>query len=474
MPASTLDADYLVIGAGAMAMAFVDTLLSEDPDATVLMVDRHHRPGGHWNHAYPFVRLHQPSEWYGVASRELSQGTRDATGFNAGLYGLASGAQVLAYYDQVMQQRFLPSGRVRWLAMSEVSAGTDGVHSVRSLTNGSTQRISVRRKVVDATHAQTAVPSTHPPKYTIGPGVNCVPLNRLPDIGRPHAAYTVVGSGKTGMDAILWLLENGVAPERIRWVMPRDAWLMNRANFQPGLENFERNIGSNIGQFDAIAEAASVPDLFARLEAAELLMRIDPTVEPSTFRCAVVSKAELAQLRRIDDVVRLGHLRGIEAAQIVLDHGNVPADPDTLYIDCSASAIVMPPVLPVFEPGRINLFMVRTCQPLFSAALIAYVESHVTDPAEKNALCTVVPSPEKPIDWLRMWAVTLANTARWRQHAGLQAWIVQCRLNVIAVYLRGVKPDDTERLALLHHMGARAGEAGARLPALLASATARP
>ena len=69
----------------------------------------------------------------------------------------------------------------------------------------------MRKKVVNATHAQTAVPSTHPPKYAVAAGVNCVPLNRLPQITRPHAAYTVVGSGKTGMDAILWLLENGVA-----------------------------------------------------------------------------------------------------------------------------------------------------------------------------------------------------------------------------------------------------------------------
>ena len=239
MPTSALETDYLVIGAGATAMAFVDTLLSEDADATVLMVDRHHRPGGHWNDAYPFVRLHQPSEWYGVASRELSHGTRDAIGFNAGLYGLASGAQVLAYFDQVMQQRFLPSGRVRWLPMSEIRTYETGVHDVRSLMSGARQQVSVHRKVVDATHARTAVPSTHAPKYMLGPGVYCVPLNRLPDISRPHAAYAVVGSGKTGMDAILWLLENGVAPERIRWVMPRDAWLMNRANFQPGLENFE-------------------------------------------------------------------------------------------------------------------------------------------------------------------------------------------------------------------------------------------
>ncbi len=470
MTTPPLEADYLVIGAGATAMAFVDTLLSEQADATVLMVDRQHRPGGHWNHAYPFVRLHQPSEFYGVASRELSHGVKDVSGFNAGMYGLASGAQVLAYFDQVMQERFLPSGRVQWLPMSEYAAGADGAHQVRSLTSGDSRPVVVRRKVVDVTHAQTAVPATHPPKYAVAAGVNCVPVNRLPDIGRPHAAYTVVGSGKTGMDAILWLLENGVAPSRIRWVMPRDAWLLNRANFQPGIENYERSIGSNIGQLEAIAEASSVADLFARLEARELLLRIDTGVSPTTFRCAVVSQTELEQLRRIQDIVRLGHVRRIEPTQIVMDKGTLPADPDTLNVDCSAAAIVMPPALPVFEGDRINLLMVRTCQPLFSAAVIAYVESHVADPAEKNALCAVVPSPEKPIDWLRMWAVNLSNMGRWRQHAGLSAWLMQCRLNGIAVYLRGVQPGDTARLALLQQLGAKGAAAAARMPALLAAA----
>ena len=101
---------YLVVGAGATAMSFVDTLLSET-DADVTMVDRRYRPGGHWNDAYPSVRLHQPSASYRVCSRELSNWTKDKTGLNQGLYGLASGAEVLAHFEQVLQDRFLPSGR---------------------------------------------------------------------------------------------------------------------------------------------------------------------------------------------------------------------------------------------------------------------------------------------------------------------------------------------------------------------------
>ncbi len=68
---TTLETDYLVVGAGAMGMAFTDTLVTET-DAQVVIVDRGHAPGGHWNRAYPFVRLHQPSAYYGVNSRVLA------------------------------------------------------------------------------------------------------------------------------------------------------------------------------------------------------------------------------------------------------------------------------------------------------------------------------------------------------------------------------------------------------------------
>src|SRR5882757_2117161 len=118
----TIEADYLVVGAGAMGMAFADTLVSET-NATVVVVDRNHQPGGHWTAAYPFVRLHQPSAYYGVNSRGLGSDTIDHSGLNAGYYELASGAEVCAYYDAVLRQRLLPTGRVTYLPMSEYLGG---------------------------------------------------------------------------------------------------------------------------------------------------------------------------------------------------------------------------------------------------------------------------------------------------------------------------------------------------------------
>jgi len=43
-----LEATHFVVGAGAMGMAFVDTLIHEDPNARVVLVDCEAQPGGHW------------------------------------------------------------------------------------------------------------------------------------------------------------------------------------------------------------------------------------------------------------------------------------------------------------------------------------------------------------------------------------------------------------------------------------------
>lgn len=101
--ATLLEVDYLVVGAGAMGMAFVDTLLTES-DKTVAMVDRNARPGGracnsrefwslesltcpgHWITSYDYVRLHQPSAYYGVNSTPLGINEIDRSGWNEGLY----------------------------------------------------------------------------------------------------------------------------------------------------------------------------------------------------------------------------------------------------------------------------------------------------------------------------------------------------------------------------------------------------
>jgi hypothetical protein len=115
----TIETDYLVVGCGAAGMAFTDALVT-DSGADVVMVDRRHAPGGHWHDAYPFVRLHQPSAYYGVNSMPLGSEAIDRCGPNQGFYERANAPEICAYFDRVMQQRLLPSGRVRYFPMCDV------------------------------------------------------------------------------------------------------------------------------------------------------------------------------------------------------------------------------------------------------------------------------------------------------------------------------------------------------------------
>jgi hypothetical protein len=434
---ATIEADYLVIGAGATAMAFVDTLIGETA-ASVVMVDRFHSPGGHWNSAYPFVRLHQPSAYYGVNSRKLGSDTIDSAGLNEGFYELASGAEVCAYFDAVMQKQLLPTGRVSYFPMSEYLG--DG----RIRTLGDDVHVTARR-TVDSTFVGITVPSMRRPPYEVAADVDCIPPNDLPKY-EARDRYVIVGAGKTAMDTCLWLLCHGIAPDRLTWIKPRDSWLLNRANIQPGPQFTKKVLADVTGQLKAVGQAESVDDLFARLADAESLLRIDETVDPDMYRCAIVTLAELEQLRQIDNLVRMGHVQAIEKGRVVLDGGTVAVAGSTLYIDCTAVGLGRGEVTAVFDGDRITLQTVRTCQPVFSAALIAHVEATYADDDTRNALCQPILNPKVPLDWLRMMHTYNENQIRWFDEPGVMAWLDSARLNVLSHSTAKVSPRAREKI----------------------------
>jgi hypothetical protein len=443
-----LDTDYLVIGAGTAGLAFVDTLIDHS-DAQITLVDERGLPGGHWNDAYPFVALHQPSAFYGVNSTLLGSGAKDRFGPNEGLYELASGPEICAYFQRVMQQRLLPSGRVdyrpltRWLG--------DG--QVESLLSGRRTTVNVRRKVVDARYLSPAIPSTHRPRFEVEEGVNLVPPNALPALWRDAAAgprrFAILGAGKTAMDAAVWLLRAGAEPDSITWVVPRDAWLIARITTQPGPEFFEHSIGGQAAQLEAFAQATSVPDLFLRLEACGQLLRIDTTRTPSMFHLATIAPGEVEILRRIDKVVRLGRVQRLARDEMHLEQGRVPVAPGTVFVDCTASAVEERPVQRTFQDGLIVLQMLRLPQPAFSAALTAYVEANYADDAAKNRLCTTVPFPHRLEDYPKAMLASLWNQGQWGQDKALRGWIRDSRLDGFGRLLSGIAPDDHHKQATL-------------------------
>ncbi|MFT6269302.1 MAG: hypothetical protein ACJAVV_002127 [Alphaproteobacteria bacterium] len=450
-------------------MAFADTLLSET-SATITIVDRFHKPGGHWNSAYPFVTLHQPSSFYGVNSRELSKGKKDEVGLNKDLNELATGAEVSAYFDDVMREQFLPTGRVKYFPMCDYTG--DG--NFTSRLTGQEHHVNVNTKTIDATYLNTTVPSTHTPNFKVDSGVQFMPLNDLPKITSPPAGYVVVGGGKTGIDAIIFLLEKQVNPDNITWIMSRDAWLIDRIHTQPTEEFFIDSIGNQANQIEAIASSTSIDDMFHRLEDSGVLLRIDTTVWPSMFHGATVSQMELAQLRRVKNIVRLGRVTQIKIDKIVLVEGEIATSSEHIHVDCSASAISNLKMKPIFEGNLITPQTVRSYQPVFSAAFIAHVEASYPNNEVKNKICNVVPLPNTINDWVRLTAAFMKNQHIWGQDQELRAWLLENRLDGFSNLVRNVQEHETDKIAILKRLKGTSPAAMGKLQAYIAQIHGQP
>ncbi len=170
-----VDVDYLVVGAGAMGMGFVDALI-DHADVRVALVDRRDGVGGHWRHAYPFVRLHQSSTFYGVASRVLGGGRLQTTGPEAGLHERADQPTICAYYEQVLAERMVGPGRVEFFPGCDYLGGRTFV----SLESGERFEVPDRCRVVDARYLAPDIPAETPPRFGVAEGVHVIPVNDLP------------------------------------------------------------------------------------------------------------------------------------------------------------------------------------------------------------------------------------------------------------------------------------------------------
>ncbi len=465
-----IETDYLVVGAGASGLAFADTLVTET-DVEVTLIDRRPAPGGHWLHAYPFVRLHTPSAYYGVNSLPLGEDRIDRRGENAGFYERATGAEVRDYFAAVAA-RLTGTGQVRILTGHEHVGHNANGELVRDVHSGVLHHVTVRRKLVDARYLEASIPATHSPMFKVAVGARSVPVNDLPAVADSAALYAVLGSGKTAVDACMWLLDHDVDPGRIRWVRPRDAWFHDRADFQP-LEQVGAIIASIALDAEAGARAADVDELFQRLEESGRLARIDPSEPATMYRSTMLSARELQALRQIEDVVRLGRARLIEADRIVLERGEVETGREVLHVDCTACGLRDAPATPIFGPGRIVLQQVRHNSPTFNAALTGFVEAHIDNDDDKNRLCPPNPYPHSTGEWPRMMSRTWRTERRWRHSPELHAWVRKSRLNLLrALPDHAAEPDVQAALkryqthvdAAIERLTDLAGETSRRAP----------
>jgi len=391
----TLQCDYLVVGAGAAGMSFVDTILTEHPSATVVIVDQNSQPGGHWTKAYPFVKLHQPSCWYGVNSLTLGKHLNRKGNEIYDVNDRATGAELLEYY-QTVRDTFEASGRVRCFFDATYKFDeTRSKHTIVVMSNTSTtsHRFTVNcGKLVTVTSGVT-VPSMREPLIPVDESASFVPPNDVPSSVKSgkYSNYIVFGNGKTGVDAITNLLvEQNIHPSKITWVISRDVWYWLRESMKDC-----HKMMNSFGQ--KMVSAKSVKKGFLTLEAKGLLVRLDPRRSyPEVCKSAVIDSNDLTAIRSIQNVVRMGRATSIEPNKIVLDSGSIKfSSHDTLLVDCMVESdqiygYTFDENFTIFEPERINLGpVIATTNPCFSSAIIAFLECAIDgkDDEAKNGCC---------------------------------------------------------------------------------------
>ena len=416
-----VEADYLVVGAGAAGMAFTDALI-DHADVRVALVDRRHAPGGHWLSAYPFVRLHQASGFYGVASTVLGGGRIQHRGPETGLHERADQPRIVSYYGDLLTDRFVGSGRV------EFFGGCDhrGDRTFVSRVSGERFEVPERCRIVDARYLSPDIPAESPPKFAVGDGARVIPANDVVRVEEAPSQYVVVGSGKTATDTCIWLLGHGVDPDAICWVRPRDPWMLNRARIQPDPTTY---LGMVAEMMQLAASASSLPGLFLQLEEAGTMLRIDRSVAPTMAKTPTLGTWELGLLRSIEHVVRLGHIRSVSPGRIDLEHGSVEIAADAVVVNCAADGLKMPPLVPIWRPDVITVQPVRAGFPCFGAAVTGYVEATRTDDAEKNRLCPPSAYGNTLQDWARMNVRGFRATASFGAEPDIKEWADRVALN---------------------------------------------
>ncbi|GAB3251910.1 NAD(P)/FAD-dependent oxidoreductase [Nocardioides dilutus] len=402
-------------------MAFTDALIDHS-DVTVALVDRRHGAGGHWLDAYPFVRLHQASAFYGVPSTLLGGGRIQQDGPEQGLHERATAPEVCAYFDRVLRERFIASGRVTFHPSSEYVG--DG--RIVSRVSGRAHQLRPGARVVNASYLSPQIPATTPPPFGVSEGARVVPVHELVDLGGAPSQFVVVGSGKTATDACIWLLGNGVDPDAICWVRPRDPWMLNRAVVQPDPVVF---LGLAADTMEAATEATSSEDLFLRLEERGVLLRIDRSVMGTMAKTPTLATWELDLLRTIENVVRLGHIQSVDRGRLVLDAGEVTVADDAVVVHCAAAGLQYPPLVPIWGAEAITLQPIRSGFPCFGAALAGFVEATFDDDAEKNRLCPPSPLSDTPTDWCRMQVLGGRASMAFSTDPDIRRWVAGVALN---------------------------------------------
>ena len=207
---------------------------------------------------------------------------------------------------------------------------------------------------MDGTLNAENVPGMRPPPYKVEEGVNQIPVNGLANI-QAWKTYVIIGSGKTGLDAICYLLDMNVNPDKIVWIVTNEMWCLNRKVY-----NMENLWSGMEWQFRSILESDDIIDAFLKFEEQGIMLRIDQNHWPTKLRAATINEEQLKQLRRVKNVIRQGRVKALSKDTIEFENGSMFQVKMTnpVFVDCTSRPGHRSVLSPVFQGDKINLQLI--------------------------------------------------------------------------------------------------------------------
>jgi len=273
---------------------------------------------------------------------------------------------------------------------------------VTSFIDGSQSAIRAK-KVVNATYYEESVPSRATPSFQISPDANHVPINDLVNLAGSYKKFVVIGAGKTGVDAVTYLMQFVRDPSCITWVVSQDYWYVLRETIGSGelLEGI-------VSMLKILPSGISADDLFLGAEKQGLVVRLDPSILPTKFKCGVLSIEEVKLVQQVN-VVRQGRVTQVTKTEISFVKGpSMTIDDQTLVVNAAALGNMPRTPKPIFDGNNITIQPIIFCNPALSAACCAFVEATYDSDDKKNAANVIVPHVLTP----QQFPYTLYLTAK--------------------------------------------------------------
>lgn len=220
-------ADICIIGAGIAGLnALYVASRYLRPDQSIVLVDRHERPGGMWVETYDYVHLHQPHQFFTAGDLPWTSGLPPEH--------LASKGEVLEHLSQCVAEVGRRVRLTQLLGHDFEGADEDDeqVTATCRAPDGSTVRV-VADRLINAVGLRV---EPNPPLPLSSDRVRSVSPEtcdmRDGPIAADDAPVWVVGSGKTGMDAVHALVTHHPGRE-VNLLGGTGTFFINRDLFYP-------------------------------------------------------------------------------------------------------------------------------------------------------------------------------------------------------------------------------------------------